>query len=274
MMRRGHRVAAGLGLLVGLAVIGAGCGSGMSESDGTTTTEPPLVDASTTTTGATTGASFSVLAGEGVPVDLDELAANLDDRLAAAGYADATVDVAGDRVTVTPGDGPLDQATLEDLVSTPGRLEIRPVLAVGGTDCEVTVPTGGNEEAVHPELDDRGAVVACYSLAPTGLTNDGIEDAAATFPDANWVVNPIFTTAGIEAFNDLAATCVDHAATCPTGQVAIAMDGVVLAAPTVNQPEFERDVIQISGDFTESEAKALAASLRVEPLPGGLEVVD
>ncbi len=110
-MRRGQRVAAGVGLVVALAVIGAGCGRGTSTSSDTSSATSTTGDGSTTV--ATTDDSFNVLAGEGVPVDLDDLATNLSDRLVAAGYADATVEVAGDRVTVTPGDGPLDPATLE-----------------------------------------------------------------------------------------------------------------------------------------------------------------
>ncbi len=281
MIRRaGKGLAAGFGLVVGLAVIGAGCGSGTSTSSGTTATSASgSATTSTTsdvsTTVAAADGSFSVLAGEGVPVDLEDLAANLGDRLVAAGYADATVEVSSDRVTVAPGDGPLDQNTLEDLLSTPGRLEIRPVLEMGATsDCPVRTPTGTNEVAVYPGVPVDGTDPVCYSLAPSGLTNDATEDASATFPQEAWVVSPVFTNAGIDAFNALAAQCVELTAACPTGMIAMAVDGVVVSAPTVQQSDFERDTIQISGEFTEADAKALAAALRVEPLPGGLEVAE
>lgn len=284
MIRRaGNGVAAGLGLVVGLAVVGAGCGSGTSTSSGTTAasasgsaTSSTISDVSTTVAAA--DGSFSVLAGEGVPVDLQDLAANLEDRLVAAGQTGTTVQVDGDRVSVDPGDGPLDVATLEDLVSTPGRLEMRPVLGVlppdTDTDCAAAIPTGGAEEVGYPEVDESGTVIACYWLGPTGLTNDAIEDAAATLPGPQWVVNLVFTPDGIDAFNALAGECHARSADCPTGQLALAVDGIVVSAPTINQPSFERDQIQISGSFTESEAKALAAALRVDPLPTGLEVTE
>lgn len=280
-------VAAGIG-----AVVLAGCGSGSdTDAGGATTTSAPATTTSATipgsgTTAGAAGDSFAVLAGEGVPVDLDELAGNLRDRLVAADHVDATVEVAGDRVEVTPGLGPLDDAALDDLLSTPGRLEVRPVLEVLPPDCEVVAPTGGPEVAVYPQLDTEGTVVTCYSLDPSGLTNDAVEDANATFsatsPDGSWVVNPVFTEAGLDAFNALATECYSATATCPTGRVAFAVDGVVLTAPIVNEPTFERDQIQISGGsgqdpstgtFTEAEARVLAAALRVEPLPSGLEVV-
>ena len=274
-----------------VAIVAAGCSSdGSSESDATTTTAArgsgSTDAADTSTTVVAPGDSFSVLAGEGVTVDLGDLALALQDRLVAAGHTEATAAVAGDRVTVTPGDGPLDEAALEGLVSKPGRLEMRQVLAVGATDCEVTVPTGENEEAVYPELNDAGDVISCYTLAPGGITNDAIEDASATFSGGgidltssttipgSWVANPVLTPAGIDAFNALAAACDAATPECPTRLIAIVIDGVVLSAPTVNEPSFERDQIQISGDFTEAEAKSLAAALRAEPLPGGLEVVE
>lgn len=269
--------------LVGLAIVAVagGCSSGDGETaDGATTTTASAA-ATTTTAGPDANDTFAVLAGEGVPVDLDELATNLQDRLVAAGHDEGTAVVAGDRVEVTPGPGPLDAAALDDLLATPGRLEIRPVLEVLPPDCEIVVPTGTAEVSTYPELEADGSVVACYSLAPSGLTNEAIEDASATVPNGSWVVDPVFTEAGIEAFNALAAVCVERSSACPTGMVAIAVDGVVITAPTVNEPTFLRDQIQISGggadpatgQFTEAEARAIAASLRVEPLPSGLEVV-
>lgn len=272
-MRAGAHIA-----LVGLAIVAVagGCSSGDGQTaDATTTTASPA--ATTTTAGPDAEGSFAVLAGEGVAVDLDALAGNLQDRLIAAGYDEGVAVVAGDRVEVSPGDGPLDEATLDDLLTSPGRLEFRPVLEVLPPDCEVGTPTGADEVAVYPELDDESAVTACYSLAPSGITNDAVEDASATYPANVWVVNPIFTEAGIDAFNALAVECAGTTDACPTGMVAIAVDGVVLSAPTVNEPVFQRDQIQISGDtsgdFTQGEARALAAAIRVEPLPSGLEVV-
>ena len=76
---------------------------------------------------------------------------------------------------------------------------------------------------------------------------------------------------GIDTFNAIAAQCYAKAETCPTGQLAIVLDSRVVSAPTIQQPSFERDQIQITGSFTESEAKDLALVLRYGSLPVNLE---
>lgn len=77
--------------------------------------------------------------------------------------------------------------------------------------------------------------------------------------------------ASIDAFNAIAAECFNGSAACPTKQLAIVLDSVVVSAPTIQQAAFERDKIQISGSFTESEAKDLALVLRYGSLPVNLE---
>ena len=57
----------------------------------------------------------------------------------------------------------------------------------------------------------------------------------------------------------------------PDGQLAIVLDSVVQSAPSINEPSYEADQIQISGSFTESEAKDLALVLRYGSLPVELE---
>ena len=74
-------------------------------------------------------------------------------------------------------------------------------------------------------------------------------------------------TVGIDGFNQLATRCFNRDATCPTGQIAIVLDGVVKSAPTIQTPTFERDQIQITGNFSEREAKDLALVLRSARCP-------
>jgi len=115
--------------------------------------------------------------------------------------------------------------------------------------------------------------VALYWLGPTTLTGDALSDASASIPTTEWVVNPIFKSGndGIGAFNNAAAACNSGAPTCPSKQLAIVLDGRVVSAPTIQQPTFERDQIQITGTFTESTAKDLALVLRYGSLPVELE---
>ena len=79
---------------------------------------------------------------------------------------------------------------------------------------------------------------------------------------------------GIDTFNEIAATCYAQnpdPQVCPTGQLAIVLDSVVQSAPTINEPSYGAEDIQISGSFGESEAKDLALVLRYGSLPVELE---
>ncbi len=141
------------------------------------------------------------------------------------------------------------------------------------------------QQVVLPELDDDGNVRARYLLGPAGATGQAVETAAARFdPSANeWTVQVTFRSGdqGIDAFNRMAADCYFTSPTCPPtgqdrsgnprGRIAIVLDSVVKSAPQILTPSFERDQVQISGGFTEREAKDLALVLRFGALPVQLE---
>jgi preprotein translocase subunit SecD len=86
-------------------------------------------------------------------------------------------------------------------------------------------------------------------------------------------VKPVFKEGaeGIDLFNQAAQKCNTKSAECPTGQLAIVLDGIVLSAPSINEPTFARDSIEISGSFGEDTAKDLATALRFGSLPLTLE---
>ena len=154
-----------------------------------------------------------------------------------------------------------------------------------------TLPTGEPGEAPPPPevtpreedtpeatvlLQERGdddEVVNTYQLGPAGATGEIVSTARAELGgDGTWTVAlEIKGGDGIGSFNTLAADCFARSPTCPTGQLAIALDSEVRSAPTIQQPSFERDQIQITGSFSESEAKDLALVLRYGSLPVNLE---
>jgi preprotein translocase subunit SecD len=105
----------------------------------------------------------------------------------------------------------------------------------------------------------------CFELGPIAVDARAVESASAGLGPSGegWQVNPVFRVGdpGIEQFNAIAAHCHARDPTCPTGLLAILADGEVLSAPTIQQARFERDRIQITGDFTQEEAEALAESL-------------
>jgi preprotein translocase subunit SecD len=72
---------------------------------------------------------------------------------------------------------------------------------------------------------------------------------------------------GVDLWNQLASQCYNHdQTTCPAGQLAIELDGVIISAPTVQEPQFNGDV-SITGKFSEREAKNLARVLKSGSLP-------
>lgn len=105
-----------------------------------------------------------------------------------------------------------------------------------------------------------------YQLAPAQVTGDAVSDAQARFQAAEWVVNVDFTGEGSQQFDALAAQTVGQ-------QVAIVLDGVVQSAPVIQQANFG-GTAQISGAFSEGEAKDLALVLRFGALPVELEQIS
>jgi preprotein translocase subunit SecD len=150
--------------------------------------------------------------------------------------------------------------------------------APGGEEAEAQVPelTPRNEDTADATVTLAGKDGATvYQLGPSQATGRIVSTASADIETGEWLVRLEMRGGedGIDQFNQLAAQCFQATdqATCPTGQVAIVLDSVVQSAPSINEPSYSRDQIQISGSFTESEAKDLALVLRYGSLPVELE---
>ena len=128
---------------------------------------------------------------------------------------------------------------------------------------------------VLAERDPDGVIITRYLLGPTALTGDALSGASAALDQTGvgWQVLPTFRGGedGIDKFNAVAAECFSAAPTCPTQQLAIVLDTDVISAPTIQTDTFQRDEVQITGDFDEAEAKDLALVLEYGALPVELE---
>jgi preprotein translocase subunit SecD len=117
-----------------------------------------------------------------------------------------------------------------------------------------------------PDTDSATGVVLpdrkrtfCYVLGPAVVTGKSIGTAGTQY-DSNtsqWVTNVHFKNN--DFVDKIAGPYLEKL-------VAIELDGVVQSAPKINQGITGRDV-QISGDFTQGEAKDLALVLRYGSLP-------
>ncbi|MDP4835306.1 MAG: protein translocase subunit SecD [Ilumatobacteraceae bacterium] len=104
-------------------------------------------------------------------------------------------------------------------------------------------------------------------IAATGLVFEN--NAQATIQGANWsvVVQLRGGTAGADVWNALTSRCFSRDATCPTAQIAIVLDGEVISAPVVQEAVFSGGEVQITGDFTEQDARDLARVLEFGAVP-------
>ena len=117
---------------------------------------------------------------------------------------------------------------------------------------------------VLPQKDRHGKVTNRLQLGPSELTGRAISSARANIDNnGQWLVEFTLNGKGSTAFDALAAKYVGR-------QVAIDLDGVVKSAPTIQQAQFNGRG-QITGDFSQSEAKDLALVLRYGSLPVQLE---
>jgi len=173
--------------------------------------------------------------------------------------------------TTTSGD---PAATTTTAAGTP-TTTIDPTKTVGGLSLDVCTTGLTAEEinatgqAVLPQCKD-GLLVGSYAVGPVSLTGSALETARANLGNSGqWVVAPTFKSGsdGIGGFNGVAGQCFSKGSTCPTGQLAIVLDGRVLSAPSINSQSFKADQIEISGSFTERTAKDLATALKYGALP-------
>jgi preprotein translocase subunit SecD len=142
--------------------------------------------------------------------------------------------------------------------------------------CETGLPADANlpdQIVTLPQCDrETNELMAIYTLGPVMLTGDSLETARTALQN-EWVVNPVFRSGadGIDRFNLAAQACYSGSQQCPTKQLAIVLDARVVSAPQIQQSTFDRDQIQISGQFTERSARDLATVLKYGALPVELE---
>lgn len=109
-----------------------------------------------------------------------------------------------------------------------------------------------------------------YLLGPAEATGEVFSnDSSAQVEAGSWVVVAKLRSgaAGADVWNALSTKCYAGGADCPTKAIAIILDGEVISAPTVQTPTFDNGSVQISGSFSQTEAKDLARVLQFGAVP-------
>ena len=182
-----------------------------------------------------------------------------------------------------------------DLVGQTAELRFRQVLATGAGASSVVDPTATPVAGVTPELNAQFAafdctlpenrqgtgtdlpsqtIVACdragltkYILGPAEVLGRQISEASAgldTQSGSAWFVSLTFNSEGTSAF--AAVTSRVTSLPEPNNQLAIVLDGLVVSAPRINEA-IPSGTAQITGSFTQLEAKDLANVLKYGALP-------
>ena len=227
-----------------------GCQSDPGTTDGSSTTTTVAGEGSSTSVAPTTTAapgpsrrvtsSATTEPGTTVPASattVDGATGTTVDSATGTTVAGATTTtVAGAPSTTTPA------------VSDPTQQQLLPLR--GGGQCLVG-PAGGTGEVFE---------------------NDAIADIIQSDSGSGWGVRVGLRggAEGADVWNQLAAQCASASASCPSQQLAIELDGEIISAPTVENANFSNGV-QITGSFSESEAKDLANVLRSGSLPVRME---
>ena len=143
-----------------------------------------------------------------------------------------------------------------------------PPTTVAPNELKTTPPEENDpaKQVVLPERDSEGNVTARYLLGPAEVRGQAISDSKAQVDTTSgaWTVTFDLTGDGTRDWNAMAAKVGRG------NRIAIDLDGVVRSAPSLEQTEFQGNG-QITGNFTEREAKDLALVLRYGSLPVQLE---
>lgn len=190
-----------------------------------------------------------------------ERASRTSPRSAASDVAEPTP-----AVEATP---PASPEAATDASAVPGQEAVEALISF---DCS-TIEPGAVTPPDEPLITCDRELANRYLLGPADIVGTDIANATAGIPQGQvaWQVNLEFTSEGADKF--FQSTTELSANQPPQNQFAIVLDGLVVSAPQVNEP-IPGGRAQITGQFTQAEASALANVLQFGALPLAFEVSD
>lgn len=135
-------------------------------------------------------------------------------------------------------------------------------------------PLQESDPTIAQFLPLKGDAPVYCQVGPAQGTGEVFSDtASARVLSGGWGVTVDLRdgAAGLDIWNSIAAQCFNRTEACPTGQLGIELDGTIQSAPTMNQANFTSGV-EITGDFSESDARNLARVLNSGAIPVQLQL--
>jgi hypothetical protein len=223
--------------------------------------------------------TMTIGADDAVPTveQLDVLVERLRDLIDSLGAVGASVTNDGEQVVVVLEHLPDISGRFAELLPDP-QVQVRPVLqcfATSGGIVHQSTPGEPIEPASEGEVLPMRDGNSCF-VGPIAATGAIFEpDAVADISGGGWaaVVSLRPGADGVDPWNAVASRCFRGDETCPSRQLAIVISGVIVSAPTVNADRFSGN-IEISGDFSESDAAEIARTLRVGADPVEFMIQD
>lgn len=189
-------------------------------------------------------------------------------RVDALGVAEPDITQQGQNIVIELP-GVKNQEHALQLVGRTAQLLFRPVLnqfpytTKPGPDQPQITPPEQNDPKATVYLPDKDKKVI-YQLGPSQLTGKALSSADATIDQTGqWKVEFTTTGSGSGQWDEVARNNYQK-------QVAIDLDGVVQSAPQINAQSFNGRG-EITGNFTQSQAKDLALVLKYGSLPVQLQ---
>ena len=241
------------------------------------------------------GTAVVLTAPEGTDPELLEVATEIMTRRIEeiGAVQEPDIQVEGENTVIVQLPGVEDEQRAIEAVGQTGVLAFRPVLDAvpGNTGPLAGTGTENIDDETGLTIDDDlesnswlayEAIPEVLEVGPAGLQGDEVADAVPVFDptSAVWAVSLDLTSEGADAFAELTAEAASYPIGDPRRQIAIALDGTVVAAPAVNpdvSPETgitggQAQITLGQGDEAQQEANELAIVLRYGSLPVDFEV--
>lgn len=215
-------------------------------------------------------------------------------RVDALGVAEPDITVQGNNILIQLP-GIKDQKKALDLIGTVAKLSFRPVLDQTTAPADLKIPTC-DDPSTYPKDEPTKAVAMCLHgrddktgfdtdratwqimpLGPVELVGEDVKGADASLPGAgattaSWQIDLELTKEGDKKFEKITGKLACNPVGDPKRQLAIVLDSVIESAPqagetvTCNQG-ISGGTAQITGSFSEKEARDLSLVLRYGALP-------